>query len=889
MGAGGVSPAASISTNQLQAFMREPGPQLKYEEAKIEMVLADYSKRLGRTLLFDPATPSPPKGITLKCSEGQLTNEEWFQAVEAVLAMNGVGLVRQGEKFLKIVPITAARKEGMGIRNIDEGNKLKESDELVSQMIQLKNIEAAEAQKMLEALDFKHTYGKIHQFERSNCILYTDTAANINRVMEILKYVDQPIEARETPSVIQIKHAKASLIKQKLEEIIAESQKDQATNPRLKDRGSPGVVTAPTTPTTPTILSPPGVIRAPRAIITPDTAAPKDSALAQILDEAERGIIRGKVKIVADDRTNILIIITRPENMPFFDKIVKVLDVPTEPDIMVKIFRLEFADSEQVATMLNTLIGAQQQNKDTGKPGVTGKVEAEPGKENRGTALEEFARQQREALTRVAEGEGVKSKVGELSAQNIKILSDKRINSLIIMASRLDMATIEEIVKEMDMAVSQVLIEVMILDVSLNDTIQTGVDWIQRSLVAYNRNGDGTRKAVAGFAGGGGGGTMSVDSLNNLSKQFSPGGGLTYYLTAYGLNVDAVAKMVATDSRSRILSSPIILTTDNKKAQLDIVKDQYFYKGQNLVNSYNAAGGISSTPLANVDTKSVGLKLTVTPHINKNKNVQMEIAQEISDANATQPVPGGGANGATANWPVMATKKFEATVSVRSGMTIVLGGLSDNTKSLSKTKIPILGDIPILGLLFGSSDVKKARSEILVFLTPYVMDSAEEIEADAKRRQLAVGDGEDGKWTRGWSDSKLSQPTKAEMKEAEDQRRINEKKARIIPIKSRAETTTKGKRNESASAAAVTSRVIAPAVTNRPATAETSTSGRRNGATTPPAAVIPAVATNKPPIILDPELEKFIKRNDKMYDRNLRKIDEEIQKEMTQTETEKKP
>jgi len=832
--------------------MKELAAPLKYDDTPINMVLTEYSKKIARTLLFDPKVPLKAT-ITLK-NEGQLTNEEWLQAVETVLAMNDVGLVKQGEKFLKVVPILNARKEGMAIRNIEDTDKLRETDELVSQMIQLKNIDVTEAAKFLTDLDFKHPYGKIHPFERTNCILYTDTAANINRILEILKYVDQPIEAREVPKVVQIKYAKASLIKQKLEEIIAESQKDQATNPRFKDRGSPGV--AATTTTAPAIVTPPGVIR---AIPRPDTSTTTDSALARLLDEAERGIIRGKVKIVADDRTNVLIILTRPENFPFFENIVKVLDVPTDPDVSVEVLRLEFADAEQVATMLNTFIGAQQQSKEAAKPGTTGKIEGEPGKETRSAALEDFAKLQREALTKVAEGEGIKSKVGELSAQNIKILADKRINSLIIMASRLDLETIKEIVKEMDMAVSQVLIEVMILDVSLSDSVQTGVDWIQRSLVAYDKKSDGTRKAIVGFAGGGGGGTLSPTSLSSLSKQFSPGAGLTYYLTAYGLNLDTVAKMVSTDSRSRILSSPIILTTDNKKAQLDITKEQYFYKGQNLVNSYNSVGGISSTPLANVDTKSVGLKLTVTPHINKNKNVQMDIVQEISDANTTQPVPGGGANGATANWPVMAMKKFEATVSVRSGMTIVLGGLSDNTKSLSKAKIPILGDIPLIGLLFGSSDVKKARSEILVFLTPYVMDSADDIEADARRRQAAVGDGEDGKWTRGWSNSKLALPSKAEIIEAEKQRKENERNARIASLKTRDEAKLAGKRNTNSDVSASTVSVSDPATTNKPGTS------------------------------IDPELEKFIERNDKKYDRNLKKIDDQIQKEMMQIGPEKKP
>ncbi len=846
--------AKSATTNQT-------APQLKYEEAKLEMILKDYSEATKRTLLLDPKLPAPAKGITLR-NEGELTMDEYLQAIETVLAMNGIGLVKVGDKFLKVVPIDSVRQEGMGIRDFDESTTLKDTDELVSQMIQLKNIDVAEASKLIDTLKFHHPYGKIHAFERTNCILLTDTGANVSRILDVLKYVDQPIESREEPKVVAIRHAKASLIKQKLEEIIQESQKDQSTIPRTKDRGSPGVVTGtPSTPTYTPPIAPPGVIRPTVAAGKTDAvASTAESVLARIMDEAERGIIRGKVKIVADDRTNVLIIITRPENMQFFDKIVKVLDVPTEPDVMVKVMRLEFADAEQVATMLNTLIGAQQQQKESGKPGVAGKVDAATGKETRSAALDEFAKQQSEALSRVAGGEGLKSKMGELSAQNIKILADKRINSLIIMASRLDMGTIEEIIKEMDMSVSQVLIEVLILDVNLSNEIQTGIDWIQRSLVAYNQNSDGSRKPLVGFAGGGGGGGQTA-SLSDLTKPFSPGAGLTYYLTYYGLNADIVARMSAKDGRSRVLSSPIILTTDNKKATLDVTTEKYFYKGQNYVST-----GIGSyNPVDNVDMKSVGIKLSVTPHINLKRNVYMDISQEISNADNKQAI---GKDGVL--WPVMQQNKFEASVSVRSGMTIVLGGLANENKSINHSKIPVLGDLPLLGLLFGSSEKNKTRHEILVFLTPYVMDSPDEIEADALRRQAALGT--DGNWSRGWSNSNMGQPTKEEIREEEKRERELEKNARSAVKKLESEAKNRKKMAD----------VQSPDIENMsevekiPVNPTLNVSGN----------TIPGMPMTSN---LDPAIADFIKRNDKKFEKNLKQIDMRIQKEILDKKIENNP
>lgn len=866
-------PAAGATPAVVQRAAQPGGeaqvsPQLKFEEATLTMVLKEYGEATRRTLLLDPKLPAPPKGITLR-NEGDLTMDEYLQAIETVLSMNGIGLVKVGEKFLKVVPIEGWIADATHIRSVEEGSKLTNTDEIVSQMIQLKYIDVEEGTKLLESLKFQHPYAKVTAFPRNNCILFTDTSSNVGRILDVLKSVDQPIEAREEPKVIKILYAKASLIKTKLEEIIVDTQKDQSTAARTRDSGRPGFVTTPApAPNLP--IAPPGVIRPVVPKVT--DVGTVDNTNARILDDAERGIIRGKVKIVADDRVNILIIITRPENMAFFDKIVKVLDVATDPDVTVKVLRLEFADSEQVASQLNTLIGAQQQNKEGAKPGTAGKADAAAGTA-KSVALDDFAKQQSATLNKVAEGEGIKSKVGELSAQNIKILSDKRINSLVIMASKTDLATIEEIVKEMDMAVSQVLIEVIILDVNLKGGITTGVDWIQRSLIAYNKNSDGSRKPMFGFAGGGGGGYSQTTPLADFTKTFSPGQGLTYYTTFFGLNADLVAKMIATDSKSRVLSSPIILTTDNKKAQLDVTKDQYFYKGQNYVPT----GVGSYNPVDNVDTKSVGLKLSVTPHINKNKNVQMEIVQEISNATEKQLLPGQNQG----EWPVMSIKKFEATVSVRSGMTIVLGGLADDTKSISHNKIPLLGDIPLLGLLFGKSDKSKERSEILVFITPYVMDSTDEIEFEARRRQMAVGDGDDGKWTKGWSNSNLGTPGKAELKETEKQEIEMEKNARAAAKKLKAEAMSR------AAASPATAQVLeapAPAVD-----AMLNVEAQSTMAAPKTNTVQGPVVTNKQTAAIDPALESFIRKNERKYDRDLKKIDQRIMQETMNSDVQNKP
>ncbi|MFC1497393.1 secretin N-terminal domain-containing protein, partial [Verrucomicrobiota bacterium] len=232
----------------------EPGliNELKFIGASLDDILLHYREQTGLVLLRAPGLKSKSP-ITLR-TQTKLTFTEYLKAVETVLNMHGIAIIKIDDKFAKVVSNAEARKEGMEIRNDLSLAPLMETGELVSQMIPLKHIDASEAEAAIREL--RHSYGKALIFARINSMLITDTDQNVNRMIEVIKLIDHPVVAREELHIVSVSHAKATDIKKKLEEIIAESQaeaKQKKTAAQPKSSGSPGVIKR---------SVPPGVIRA---------------------------------------------------------------------------------------------------------------------------------------------------------------------------------------------------------------------------------------------------------------------------------------------------------------------------------------------------------------------------------------------------------------------------------------------------------------------------------------------------------------------------------------------------------------------------------------------------------------------------------------------------
>jgi general secretion pathway protein D len=695
----------------------------KLEGADLETVMQTYCEWTGQIYLKNDAVKA---SITLQANN--LTKKECIEVVEAILGMNNIALVPMGEKFLKVVTANAPGLEGHGgIVHYDPETAYAGTDRLATQIIHLKNVEIPEVENAVKQL--MNPFGKILALTRSNSLMITDTEANILRARELIEFIDQA-SARIEPRIYQIKYADASEIAGKLNEIITMAQADQ--------KKTSGAVVG-----NPAARTPPGVIRA----IPPSTTPAPTQASISKTEGSTTLLIQGTVKVMADERTNIILIFSQEENFEFFDKIIEVLDVEVEPATTFEVVNLEYADAEELSSTLNDLIGAAQGSRSSSSGSSTsGSRAPSSSSSNRSSSSSSSNRSSFSSRTTTpsassrsgstglvapkAEAEDGAVDIENLSklSENTKILADKRTNSILLMGEKKDIAAIKNVIASLDIMLEQVVIEAAIFEVTLGDELRHGIDWLYRS--------EKSDKVGAWD------GQSLINSTNGIGTVAA--GALTYYQNLYGINTQIAINLAASDSNVRLLSTPVIMTTDNTEARLSVGEQRP------VVTSTSSYANSSGTQSSNYEYKDIGIQLTVTPRINPQRVVIMEILQQADQVGDEITIDGN-------QVPVILNREFEAQISVPDRGTVALGGLINTETRDSVTKIPLLGDIPFIGrYLFSSSSQEDRQTELVVLLTPYVLtDQAETLGKTERLYDATDMSKEDWEKQRGWSETTL--------------------------------------------------------------------------------------------------------------------------------------
>ena len=293
-----------------------------------------------------------------------------------------------------------------------------------------------------------------------------------------------------------------------------------------------------------------------------------------------------------------------------------------------------------------------------------------------------------------------KAKAPSVVAGKVRISADKATNSLIIMADKEDYNVLENVIRKLDIPRSMVYIESLIMEVDMSTSFNIGIDWsvfADTSVVG--------RETVVG--GGFRNGFVTPDELLQGGMTV---GLLTEPVNIAGIdvsNISAIINAVKTDDDFRILSTPQILTTDNEEARITV--------GENRPYQTRSTTDQSGGTFESFEYRDVGKILKITPHVTEGRLVRMQINLEVTaiDQQATSTT--------SSTLPVTLKRTVDTTVIVKDQQTVVIGGLIDDTTTVNETKVPVLGDIPVLGWMFRKHSDDIVKTNLYVFLTPRVI------------------------------------------------------------------------------------------------------------------------------------------------------------------------
>ncbi len=398
--------------------------------------------------------------------------------------------------------------------------------------------------------------------------------------------------------------------------------------------------------------------------------------------------------VISDDRTNSIVVVGNKAGIAKIRNLVAKLDFRLRPEDQGGVF-VYYVRHSEAETIANTLNGIATESK---------------------KALEESSAP-RAGPPVTNPNTGAVQASNAIFGGDVKVVADKNTNSLIITANRQDYETVKSLLSKIDIARDQVFVKVIIMEMNTSDTTSWGVDFYK---FAPDTNGIGRM----GFRG-----TQGLDGLVNPANDsgailgFGSGekveinlGAGTTPVTVTSLT--GLVRFLKSNVNANILSTPQIMALDNEESEIEV--------GENIPVANNTSAAANGTTTNSVQFKDATIKLVLTPYISPDTDsVQLKIDQNVSQLSNTAVKAAALQNNAVAT----TTRKIKTQIVVNSGDTAVLGGLMSDEENEDMAKVPILGDIPIIGWLFKSKNMQKIKRNLVVFLTPKIIRSQEESSA----------------------------------------------------------------------------------------------------------------------------------------------------------------
>ncbi|MDY6943024.1 MAG: type II secretion system secretin GspD [Pseudomonadota bacterium] len=554
---------------------------LNLQDADLEAVIQTVGRITGKNFVIDPRV----KGKATVVSSRPMSPDEVYQVFLSVLEVHGYAAVEEGNT-VKIVPDVNARQSATPVVFGQQAAPARYS--LVTRVIALRNVPAAQLVPVLRPLVPQN--GHVAAYPETNVLIISDAASNVERLVNIVRSVDQP--THNQAEVIQLEEASAVDLVRVLKSLSGDAQ--------------------------------------------------------------------GGPSLVADERTNSIILGGDPAARLRLRALIRHLDAPVSDTGGTHVAYLRFAKAEELAPIIETVLTREK-------------------KPNAGTT------QTSEGVARVQAYEAT--------------------NALVISASPDQLTMAKRIVRELDIRRPQVLVEAIIAEVGADTSKELGFQWLVNDVT----DNFGTI-SLTNFTNAG----MSLAQLGAavVAEEIPPvGRGLSLALGDFGGDNDwgVLVQALAADTDTNVLSMPSLLTLDNEEAEIIVGQNVPFITGQ-FTNTGAVEG--ASNPFQTIQREDIGLTLRITPQINEDATVQLDVEQEVS---SIAPDSGRAAD-------LITTKRsIKTSVLVDTGATIVLGGLIDDKLNKREQRVPVLGDVPVLGALFRFRDAQVIKRNLMVFLRPSIL------------------------------------------------------------------------------------------------------------------------------------------------------------------------
>jgi len=431
--------------------------------------------------------------------------------------------------------------------------------------------------------------------------------------------------------------------------------------------------------------------------------------------QAEEGVtllrqVAGKsARIEVVPRSNAVLITDRGVSIARYLDLLRQLDVKTggEAGLRTYVYPLKHASASELAATLGQLFGAAVSGP-AGRQRVAaleGRSLSDELRSMRQREVESF--QQRSQTPQVLSAPQTVAESAQAEIRGLvgrtAIVPDQATNSLVIRTAPPNFQLLQETIQQLDVRPPQVLLEVLIAEVTLDRPSQWGINW-----QVFTSN-DTTRRASIGLGPQNVGDTLG--SLQGLGVQI---------VRLANVNVRAILQALATTTNVQVLSTPRILALNNEQARILV--------GSAVPFTSSTLTGLNAFVNQVVQFRNVGTQLTVVPTVNNDGYVTFRVLQEVSALSARTIA-------AAQNAPVITTREAETSAIVKTGHTVVIGGLIGESEEITESGVPILKDLPLLGYLFKSRRVARSRTEIAIFLTPYVVYTDEQADSLMQRER----------------------------------------------------------------------------------------------------------------------------------------------------------